>query len=149
MNKKQKKIIIIILTTMISLLILPFGAYGILWLTIPISRPNNAVRSYVLKKLSMETSWSETVEKINEENWEIIEVLTDRGVVINYEAGYVGMPFNGLTTDLGEQVVGAKSVLLMLGEYNGPFNTVVFAYLAFDENNKLIDVFIEKEIDAL
>ncbi|MDE7121611.1 MAG: hypothetical protein K2O42_05565 [Oscillospiraceae bacterium] len=116
------------------------------FLTIPISRPDNAVRSYVLHKIPINTSWDETVSIIDNESWKIVSTH-DGGLRINYEAQHVDFDFqHGANKG---KLVGVKSMEVKLGEFYSPFHTAVFAYIAFDENDKLIEVYIRRDIDAL
>ncbi|MDE6730797.1 MAG: hypothetical protein K2J71_08505 [Oscillospiraceae bacterium] len=138
MKVKPSKAIIIILVTLLLSLILQY-------LIIPISRPDNAVRSYVLHKIPINTSWDETVSIIDSERWKIVSTH-DSGLRINYQARHVDFDFQH-GANKGE-LVGVTSMEVKLGEFYSPFHTAVFAYIAFDENDKLTEVYIHREIDA-
>ncbi len=86
MKNKFKKIIKIVVIVMVSLILLPFVAYGILLLTVPISRSDEGVYSYVYKKIPVGTSWDEVLEIIDDKGWEIKELHTDYGLCIYNEA---------------------------------------------------------------
>ena len=81
MKNKFKKIIKIVVIVMVSLILLPFVAYGIMLLTVPISRSDEGVYSYVYKKIPVGTSWDEVLEIIDDKGWEIKELHTDYGYV--------------------------------------------------------------------
>ena len=71
MKKKFKKGIKIVVIVMVSLILLPFVAFGVQLLTVPISRPNEAVRSYFYRKVPVGTRWDEVLEIIDDKGWEI------------------------------------------------------------------------------
>lgn len=148
MNDKSKKNIKRIVIVVVSLMILPFLAYGILLLTIPISRSREEVRSYVLRNMPMGTSWNEALDIIDDKNWAIQYTHSDRGLIINYEADYAEFASPDDVTNSDRIKVGTKSMSIELGEFYAQFHNAVFAYLAFDEDNKLIEIHIEKYIDA-
>lgn len=148
-KKTIKRIIIIIA----AIVIIPALAFGGLLLFAPISRPNNAVRNYVLRELPMGTSWDNAVEIIGEKQWQIEETNPEHGLRINYDAGNAQFAsseeiLNG-SENADVRIVGMKAMFVELGEYYAPFNTAVFAYLAFDENDELTEVAIRRDIDSL
>lgn len=152
MKKNIKKAIKRILVIFISIVMLPFLAYGILLLTVPISRSNESVRSYVLSKIPMGTSWDNAVELIDKKGWKIELTDIEHGLRINaagkaYFASDDEM-INGAEDPENVRIVGTKSMFVKLGEYDAPFNTAVFAWLAFDENNELVEAVIRRDIDA-
>ena len=151
MKKKFKKGIKIVVIVMVSLILLPFVAFGVQLLTVPISRPDEAVRSYFYRKAPVGTSWDEVLEIIDDKGWEIRELHTEYGLCI----------YDGWTTFATEdrlasrekstaksRVVGVKSMFVELGEFYGPFHNAVFVYIAFDEDDKLIEVTIRRDIDS-
>lgn len=148
MNDRSKKNIKRIVIVAVSLIILPFLAYGILLLTIPISRSREEVRSYVLGSMPMGTSWNEALNIIDDKKWEIQCTHPDRGLIINYKAGYAEFASDDDITNSDRIKVGTKSMFIELGEFYAPFHNAVFAYLAFDEEDKLIEIHLRKDIDA-
>lgn len=150
MKKAMKRILIILAV----IVMLPFLAYGFLWLTVPISRSDEDVRAYVLRQIPMGTGW-EDVEKVIEENgWVIEQVDNEHGLVIYDSAGAV--QFATATAVAAREdapsesrIVGEQAMFVELGQYYGPFHEAVFAYLAFDENGALVEVAIRRDIDAL
>lgn len=49
----------------------------------------------------------------------------------------------------GDPVVGVKSMDVHLGSYRTIFITDVIAFFAFDEDSKLVDIAILKDMDAM
>ena len=152
--KKAKKILIGILIVLVSISALPFLAFGALLLFVPISRPDDAVLDYVSKKIPVGTSWDDTITEIDENNWIIKETRTDRGRRINDGAGNAYFAsenemLNGSDYPDRIRIVGEKSMFVELGEFYGPFHTAVFVYMAFDENDELIEMSVRRDIDSL
>lgn len=56
--------------------------------------------------------------------------------------------FNG-SKYANNRIVGKKVIFVELGEFHSPFHTIVFSYLAFDENDCLIEVAIRRDIDGI
>lgn len=136
-NKKFKNIVTILFVVIIILF--P-------WLVkLPISLPDLAVRNYVLHKLPPGTSRDETVSAIDGERWKLVSTH-DRGLRINYKAHNADFDFE-YGANIGE-LVGVRSMKIKLGEFYAPFHTAVFAYLAFDESDRLTEVFVYREIEA-
>jgi len=153
MKKRTKKILKRVAAVVISLVLLPFVFCGIFLLAVPISRPNKAVRSYVMRKIPVGTSWNETLEIIEKKGWEIELLNTDGGLCINDAASSTSFAStdemqNGSDNE-NDRIVGVKAMFVELGEYYGPLDTAVFAYLAFDENDKLVEVTIRRDIDGI
>ena len=153
MKNNYKKIIKRVIIGIVSLIVLPFFAFGTLLLVVPISRPNEAVRNYVFKQISTGTSWNDALEIINEHEWEVKKTDTEHGLRINDAAGNVGFATDDEIKYHEEapsesRIVGVKSMFVELGEFYGPLHTAVFTYLAFDENDKLIEVGIRRDIDG-
>lgn len=138
---------------MVSLILLPFVAYGILLLTVPISRPNEAVLSYFYRKVPVGTSWDEVLEIIDDKGWEIKKLDTEHGLCIYDGAGATAFATEDRLARREKsasesRVVGAKSMFVELGEFYGPFHNAVFVYIAFDEDDKLIEIVIRRDVDS-
>lgn len=147
--KKIMKRIGIILITVIILFILNIGLF---LLFVPISRPDEAVHKYVLRKIPIGTTWNDAAEIIDDKGWEIRQTSTEHGLWINSSkrGGFASddeMKYG--TENSNIRIVGVKSMWVELGEYYGPFHTAVSVYLAFDENNKLIEAVVRRDIDGL
>ncbi len=147
-KKTIKRIIIIIA----AIVIIPALAFGGFLLFVPISRSDNAVRNYVLRKIPMGTSWDNAIEIIEKKQWQIKESDPERGLRINYGAGYAEFASDEEMRNGSEngdiRIVGLKAMFVELGEFSAPFDTVVSAYMAFDENDELIEVEIRRDIDS-
>ena len=55
---------------------------------------------------------------------------------------------DGAKATSNSQIVGVQSICVELGKFYGPLHTEIFVYLAFDEDDKLIEVSIRRDIDA-
>lgn len=128
--------------------------FDIILLFIPISRSGNSVRDYILKKIPMGTSWNDTIKIVeNNKKWNIYEDTTEFGISIEPETKFALI---GDYQNSDMEYIGEKSMKIYLGEYYAPLppflfiptSNVVFAYLAFDKDDKLIEIGIQKEIDG-
>lgn len=149
----MKKAIKRILTILAVIVILPFLLYGIFWLAVPISRSDEDVRAYVLQQIPVGTDWDDVISAAEDKEWEIRESKTDRGLRINDAAGNTSIASedemqNGAENRENVRIVGKQAMLVRLGEYRVIFHTAVFAYLAFDEDGKLVEAAIRRDIDA-
>lgn len=149
MKKIVKKILISTLIIVVSIISLPFLAFGALLLTVPISRSDDGVIDYVSKQIPIGTSWDDTINEIEENNWTIKESHTDCGLFINDAAGNAHFAFDGTDYPDRIRIVGEKAMLVKLGEFYAPFHTAVFVYMAFDENDELIEMSVRRDIDSL
>ena len=150
MKNKFKKVIKIVVIVMVSLILLPFVAYGILLLTVPISRSDEGVYGYVYKKIPVGSSWDEVLEIIDDKGWKIKEIDTEHGLSINGYTTFANEDRLAWSEKSSSErrVVGVKSMFVELGEFYGPFHNAVFVYIAFDEDDKLIEVTIRRDIDS-
>ena len=147
-----KKIFKYIITFLLSLVTICVLAIGMFFLFVPLARTDKGVCNYVLRKIPIGTDMEEVVTIAEKESWEIREMYDERGLHINDGAGYASVAsedemLNG-TDDNRIRIVGEKAMVIKLGEFYAPFHTAVFAYIAFDENCKLLEVSIKRHIDA-
>lgn len=147
MDKRVKKAIKTTVIVLISPFILIFLAYLILYITMPISRSNESVREYVLDKIPIGTSREEAISMVDDHwKWEV-EMFIDHGLRLH--DNYTGVNLSRMYIEKNDiELIGEKTILVYLGEFYSPFHTAVFAYLAFDENDKLIEVGISRDVDA-
>ncbi len=150
MKKTSKRLGMILAAIMLILALL----CGFFWFAVPICRPPQEVRAYVLRQIPMSSKWDDVISVAEDKGWEITEAYTDRGLRINDAAGNTAIASedemqNGAENPEKVRIVGEKSMYIKLGEYYSPFDTAVFAYLAFDENAALIEVTIRTDVDAL
>ncbi len=149
MKKIIKRIGIILITVFILIILI----IGLFLLFVPISRPDEAVHKYVLRKIPIGTTWNDAAEIIDDKGWEIRHTSYEHGLRINDAAGNAYFASDDEmkygTENSNIRIVGVKSMWVELGEYYGPFHTAVSVYLAFDENNKLIEAVVRRDIDGL
>ncbi|MDE6729449.1 MAG: hypothetical protein K2J71_01575, partial [Oscillospiraceae bacterium] len=77
----------------------------------------------------------------------ILLYYTDCGLIINYKADHAKFALHDITNS-NEAKVGTESMFIELGEFYGPTHNAVFAYLAFDEDHKLIEIHIRRDVDG-
>ncbi len=148
---KGKRIIKIFFVFLFSLVLICSLAIGMFFLFVPLARTDKGVCNYVLRKIPIGTGMEEVVTVAEKEAWEIREINNERGLRIN-DNGSVAITSKDEMLNGAEnnrvRIVGEKAMVIELGEFYGPFHTAVFAYLAFDENQELIEVSIRRDIDA-
>lgn len=90
---------------------------------------------------------------MDQKHWLIEEVNFECGLRINDIAGYAEFASDEEMRNGSEngdiRIVGLKAMFVKLGEFSAPFDTVVSAYMAFDENDELVEVVIRRDIDSL
>lgn len=139
--------------TVTFIIIIPFLVYMLLWIFFPIVLPDKSVRNYVIRKIPTGTSLEDTTEIITENKWIMQKLDIEHGLKINDVAESVDFAstdemLNGSKYP-NSRIVGTKAVFVKLGEFCSPFHTAVFAYLAFDENDSLIEVAIRRDVDGI
>jgi len=98
----------------------------------PLRRSTERIREDVLQFTPIGTSKDEVLEIINESEWEFLGA----GVLHGVSLGHVFL-------DGTQGTVGTQSARAVLGRYGiRPFRSIVQTWWAFDENGKLIDVFV-------
>ncbi len=107
----------------------------------------------MLQQIPMGTDWDGVISVAEDKEWEIRETSTDRGLRINDAAGNASFASENEMQSGSEnrekvRIVGEQAMFVRLGEYHVIFHTAVFAYLAFDENGKLIETAIRRDVDA-
>lgn len=152
MNSKSKKLIKRIAIIIIFLLIIPFWIHDIYWLAVPLSRSNDDVRSYFLRHfMPIDTSWDDANAIIAEKGWGVRVKSEEQGVVYDLSSHrpimYVYEPEDELPSS--KIRIGSKYIYCYLGDYWAIFDVSVKAALAFDDNDRLIEVVIQKEWDTL
>ncbi|MDR0920016.1 MAG: hypothetical protein LBM93_12370 [Oscillospiraceae bacterium] len=134
--KKTIKILSIIIASVLIIIII----YTIIH---PISMPNKLVEKYLFLKIDRGTSMEEAIKEI-EDKWEIRRIDYEHGI-------YYGR--NGRSLDFiledPEKIVGDKFIDVCLGEYTIVFECFVYAYFIFDENDKLIQIIVRKDLEAM
>lgn len=149
---KGKRIIKILFCVLFSLVLICSLAIGMFFLFVPLARTDKGVCNYVLRKIPIGTGMEEVVTVAEKEAWEIREMNNEHGLRINDSAGNVSVASKDEMLNGAEnnrvRIVGEKAMVIELGEFYGPFHTAVFAYLAFDENQELVEVSIRRDIDA-
>ncbi len=153
MRTKIIKILKRIGLVLVAVIAFFFLAIGLFLLFVPISRSDEGVHNYFLRVIPIGTTWDNVIEIIDDKGWEIWQMSYEHGLRINDAAGNASIASDDEmkygATNSNIRIVGEKSMFVELGEYYGPFHTAVFVYLAFDENDKLIEVTVRRDIDGI
>ena len=103
----------------------------------PLGKPEAKIRETILEFTPLGMSMDEVINMIeSNKKWKID--------FINYDFGYVSHD-----SGLNPTVIGKKTINAYIGSYVDFWKVYVNATWAFDENSKLIDVFVEKSKAAL
>lgn len=105
----------------------------------PLRRSPEHIRERMLKITPAGTDKAIVIKTIEDKNWYWHESIKGRGYDLN--AAYSPTGKGG--------VIGDHYIISCIGEYPSPFITSVVVNWVFDADSKLIDVFIEKQTDAL
>lgn len=136
-----------------SVIITSVLIYALLWTFFPIVLSNKSVKNHIMWKIPIGTNWEDATEIIDKNKWTIERTDTEHGLRINDSAGNAGFADTNEMLNGSEcancRIVGKKAMFIELGEFYSPFYTAVFAYLAFDENDSLIEAAIRRDIDGI
>ena len=111
----------------------------------PLLRTEAGIRRYVLRNIPIGSSMEYSLDVINYKMWDLRIINENWGVVLHPTLNF---PMRK-TPSNRFPVIGEQHIRVHLGGYFFILRADVTAYFAFDENGKLIDVFIRKEWDAL
>ena len=99
-------------------------------------RSEHSIRQRILRETPLGSTYSAVLDYAKKQGWPVTE----------YSRGYEIQKFGKIPA----RVVGKRVIEGFLGEYRGlPWTKAVICSWAFDEHNKLMDVFVEKQADAL
>lgn len=102
----------------------------------PLTRSEEKIKENLLKSTPIGTKMEDVVKFIeSEKKWKID--------YISYEQGFWHQRI------YPNRTVGKKSIRAELGEYRFVFATSVTVFWGFDENSKLIDIWVWKTTDGL
>jgi len=149
----MKKIVICIL---IALIILVLGGIIIMALLNPLRKSEESIREDILELAPIGSTMEEVIETIeNNREWTNEYAIYDRGygiIRVGTEGNHKYFPtinyYEGQRTFV--KTVGIKTIRLDIGNYHSLLSgTIVLVHWGFDENEKLIDVAVGKEVTSL
>ena len=113
----------------------------------PLLRTEAGIRRQLLRNIPIGTSMEDVIRIADENaNW-IINVKDEHiGIVLHPTLFF---PMRNMPRDRGFPVVGERSVRVHLGTYHIIIRVDVSAYFAFDEESKLIEIFVRKQYDLI
>ena len=144
---RQTKKILIITTLTVGAIII-----GTVMISLhPLFRSSERLLNDVIKIFPMGTHIDYVAAVVNKQT--IIKNVTEsRTPIIMYDSGYVNPRHEDVpgwfptSTSAGHVIVGYKSIK---ASYKTHFNTYFGVYWGFDEDGKLIDVLVTKDLDMI
>ena len=121
----------ILIFTILGLFVVILGVIAVTYATNPLRKSEEEIKANILKLTPIGTSMDDVINVIeSNESW-------------GWE-GYISP--NGFPVDVSGDPIGEKSISVILGSYRNIFKTYVLSRWVFDENSKLIEVFVNKYI---
>lgn len=112
----------------------------------PLRWPVERIRANILKRTSIGMEMEDVINLIeSNEMWKIDYISNEFGY--NLRMGRPEEYSPNFTTS--GNVIGKHSIRVHLGEYKAFFITDVIAFFGFDENSRLVNLHVRKDIDAL
>lgn len=116
---------------------------ALIMLSDPLRRSQKHIRKDILKLTPIGTSMDDVIMVIAENQKWKVRYISD-------EFGYSRPgPSDPVDAALGRRtIVGEKSIRVFIGEYRNIFITSVTVFWGFDEDSKLIEVYVWKDTDT-
>jgi len=102
----------------------------------PLRRSAETIKANILKLTPIGMDMEDVIK--------VVEKKRSWRIHIDYEYG-----FSKQESGTRRKIIGEKSISAFIGEYRNIFDTSVTVFWGFDENPKLIDVWVWKVIDGL
>jgi len=107
--------------------------------------PEEVIQSNLLETIPIGTSMGDVgIIVAGNREWTIRVIREDLGVVLNSS----GIPWRGNSMP-GFTVIGEQSIEIHIGTYYFITRIDVGAYLAFNKDGELIEIFVRREYDVL
>jgi len=133
----KRKVIVIILALIALIVLIPY----ILMIPDPIRRPLGMARNYVLRLTPIGMDMEEVIEVLEgHRNWHINSPNLERGFSDPFHASGNMVGVKSITAGIGSYWPAPIPVPL----YGWLFRTEATIFWGFDENGKLIDVFVRQ-----
>jgi hypothetical protein len=128
---------------LVIFIVLIIGLISIKIITNPLWKPVYKIRVNLLRELPIGTKLEDVIKYIESKNLEIRW--------INYEQGFYYRSNIGNSNSIegDDRVIGDKSIRILLGKYNTPFEIYVIVYFGFNKDGKLIEIWVLKETEVL
>jgi len=133
-------------------MVFPFTSPMLMTGAISLSRPESAIRRDILRITPIGTSMEDVLKVIEERGWKLHYARRTAGYFLfSWNGRYLvedGATLSQLESGRSVEI-GSKSIRIHLGEYRIIFDIAVDVYFAFDDEWKLIDVAIRREMDVI
>jgi hypothetical protein len=143
MKKEEWRIALIILAVIIQITtIMQMTVVASMFIINPARMPKPLLRTYMLMRTPVGTDIEDVLTSVHNGRfrWRVFPVV-DRGLLVTNNSVFHA---SHLTCDDDERVVGVKSLRVYLGSYYTIFEMYSEVFYAFDEDSKLIDIFVVK-----
>ena len=131
-----------IIAVIVLYLTVPFTSPAFMTGAISLSRPESLIRRDMLRITPIGTSKENVIEVIENRGWTVRFIRDTSGYFIN--RGQVSDGPSPFMAEMGQSVeVGTQSIRIFLGR---GFAVLVGVYYAFDEDSKLIDIAIRRQL---
>ena len=143
---RQRYKVFIIIFSVLSIITL---MVVVLMMINPIYRSETSIRRYLLNITPIGTYMTDTITILEKNGWGIRTISHTQGVVFSRNSSRP-ISFVDVNERPGFTDVGKRSLSMHMG--NGRFiifDFAVLAFYAFDEENRLIEIFVWKMYDSL
>ena len=133
-------------------MVFPFTSPMLMTGAISLSRPESAIRRDILRITPIGTSMEDVLKVIEDRGWKLRYTSRTSGYFITHRNGRTRVNDGASLSQIesGRYVeIGTKSIRIDLGEFRAIFDIGVDVYFAFDNEWKLIDVAIRREMDVI
>jgi len=130
----------------------PFTSPKLMAGGISLSRPESAIRRDMLIITPIGTSMDDVLKVIEERGWHLTYARKTAGYFLYSRAlrDHVSDVATSRQLESGRSVeIGTQSIRIHLGRYRVILDIYVDVYFAFDDDSKLIDVAIRREMDVI
>jgi len=119
----------------------------IMLLSSPLRRAEEQIRFDLFNIMPVGTGFEEVIRIVEDtDGWSIGGAgLVDAGIIVGPRGPSIGYPLDD------EEIIGEMSVRVLIGRYYAFFfiETHVYAFIAFDENDRLTEIAIKKSANVL
>jgi len=143
--KKLIEIFVKIFVRILTIILIITISVGVAMIFNPVSRTNEGVRRYLLRKIPIGTNMETIMNMVDEnDDWRIVFSREDSGLVLSLPSlTPTQLPAQTIRDDRFT-VIGYNSMQVYIGR--AFLISDVSAFFAFDENGELIEIFVHRSL---